>query len=197
MKKKSLIILLVITLIVIAFLTMYLIDRGRINDSKPVFFSTWGYSYAPPVNTYNESQKNTETEQNYSKTLENVTLELKIPNNWKYEELPKNEENDFYKYALKLYKNSEEEYAVLYFYHNIFGVCGTGRVSENMILNSGETANIGYYDGSKIWSDISFYSLNKNIAILNCGLDSNEANELIELVKTIKISTYLVSAYLF
>ncbi len=188
MKKKSLIILLVITLIVIAFLTMYLIDRGRMNDSKPVLFSTWGYSYAPPRDTYNENQKNAETEQNYSKTIENVTLELKIPNNWKYEELPKNEENDFYKYALKLYKNSEEEYAMLYFYYNRLGVCGTGRVSESMILNSGEIANIGYYDGSKIWSDISFYSLNKNIAILNYGLDNAEASELIEFVKTINIT---------
>ena len=194
MKKKSLIILLVISLIAIVLLAMYLIDRGRMNGNKSVLFSTWGYSYAPPIDTYNENPKNTETEQNYSKIIENITLEIKIPNDWKYEELPKNEENDFYKYALKLYKNSEEEYAMLYFYYNRLGVCGTGRVSEIMILNSGETANIGYYDGSKIWSDISFYSLNKNIAILNYGLDNAEASELIEFVKTIKISTYLVSA---
>ena len=77
--------------------------------------------------------------------------------------MQRDKENDFYKYALKLYKNNVDQYAILYFYNNPFGVCGTGRTTENMILNNGKQASIGYYDGNKNWSDISFYSIILNI----------------------------------
>ena len=123
-------------------------------------------------------------EQEYSKTIENVKLQLNIPNEWKYEEIPQNEE-DSYKYALKLYKTNQEEYAMLYVYNNIFGVCGTGRTSAKITLNNGKEAEIGYYDGSKIWSDISFGI--KNVAIINYGLQESEANEVKKFVKTVDI----------
>ena len=99
----------------------------------------------------------------------------------------KNEENDFYKYALKLYKNNEEQYAMLYFYNNKFGVCGTGRTEKDIILNNGNKATVGYYDGSKNWSDISFYETHQYIAVLNYGLVDNDAEEVIEFIKTINI----------
>ena len=60
----------------------------------------------------------------YEKNIDNISLELEIPNDWKYEELLPNTENDFYKYALKLYKTNEDTYAILYFHNQIFGVCG-------------------------------------------------------------------------
>lgn len=102
--------------------------------------------------------------------------------------MPKNEKNDFYKYALKLYKGNENQYAMLYFYNNQFGVCGTGRISENITLNNGKQASIGYYDGNKTWSDISFYNINKNIAIMNHGFIDDDADVVIQLIKTINIT---------
>ena len=191
MKKRILIVLLVIVLIVLVFVIVYLVDRKRMNDNKPVFFSTGGYSYVPSVNEYNQNLKNNEKENNYSKTIDNVKLELNIPNDWKYKEMPKNKENNFYKYALKLYKNNEEQYAMLYFYHSQFGVCGTGRTSENITLNNGKEAQIGYYDENKNWSDISFYNLNKNIAVINYNLNNDESDEVIEFIKTINIEDSL------
>ena len=121
--------------------------------------------------------------QKYFTTIDNIKIELNIPNEWKYEELQRDKENDFYKYALKLYKNNVDQYAILYFYNNPFGVCGTGRTTENMILNNGKQASIGYYDGNKNWSDISFYSINKNVAIINYGLIDDDANAVIQYVK--------------
>ena len=53
---------------------------------------------------------------------------------------------------------------MLYFYNNQFGVCGTGRTTEKLILNNSQEAIIGYYDNSKVLHDISF-SINKNIAL--------------------------------
>lgn len=126
--------------------------------------------------------------QKYFTTIDNIKIELNIPNEWKYEELQRDKENDFYKYALKLYKNNVDQYAILYFYNNPFGVCGTGRTTENMILNNGKQASIGYYDGNKNWSDISFYSINKNVAIINYGLIDDDADAVIQYVKSINIT---------
>lgn len=186
MKKKILIVLSVIALIIVILGTMYLIDRKRMKDNKPVIFSDWGYIYTPPVST-NSSNPTINVENNYSKTIDNITIELNIPNDWHYEELPRNEENDFYKFALKLYKSDSNKNAILYYYHNQFGVCGTGRTDKKMYLNNGAEAGIGYYDNSKVWSDISFYPLNTNIAFLNGGLEGNEAQEVLDFVKTIRI----------
>ena len=102
--------------------------------------------------------------------------------------MQRDKENDFYKYALKLYKNNVDQYAILYFYNNPVGVCGTGRTTENMILNNGKQASIGYYDGNKNWSDISFYSINKNVAIINYGLIDDDADAVIQYVKSINIT---------
>lgn len=61
MKKKNLIILSIIVLIALIIGTMYIIDMKRMKDNKQVIFSTWGYSYAPPVIDDN-SQENKEIE---------------------------------------------------------------------------------------------------------------------------------------
>lgn len=183
------IIIVVVVILAIIFGIMYLIDLNRMKQGEKVVFSTWGAKYAPALKI-NENEDNNSTHQNYQKysiIIDNVTLELNIPNEWKYKEVPKNEENDFYKYALKLYKNNEEQYAILYFYNDQFGVCGTGRTTEKITLNNGNEAIIGYYDGNKNWSDISFYNTNKNIAVLNHGLINADADEAIEIIKTINI----------
>lgn len=57
MKKKLLVVLLIIFLIGIILVGMYAIDRIRMRNNKPVVFSTWGYSYAPPA-TVNNLEKN-------------------------------------------------------------------------------------------------------------------------------------------
>lgn len=174
------IVILVITVLAIVVGTMYLIDLNKMKNGEEVVFSTWGAKYAPVL----KEQQN-ENYQKYSKTINNVNLELNIPNEWKYKE--ESIDNDTYEYALKLYKNSEKQYTMIYYYKNQFGVCGTGRTSKTITLNNGNEATIGYYDGNKNWSDISFFSINKNIAVINYGLIDNDAKEVIEFIKTINI----------
>ena len=149
---------------------------GGINESYPAQIGT----------TKIEIIENKETKLNYSKTIENITLEMYIPKEWQYEELSNDENNDFYKYALKLYKSQDNKNAILYVYNNSFGVCGTGRTTKNITLDNGEQATIGYYE-SEEWNDIFFSVSNPNIAIINNGLESNEAEEFFNFVKTINI----------
>ena len=188
--NKNILKIIIIIVIIVAVIAgiMYFIDKDRMEKGEEVVFSTWGEKNAPIVEiNQNEINTNYENTKKYSKTIENLKIELTIPNEWNYEEMQKNEENDFYKYALKLYKNNSEQYAVLYLYHDLFGVCGTARTEEDITLNNGKEATIGYYDGSKIWSDISFYNTNKSIAVINYNLTESESQEVIELIKTINI----------
>ena len=183
--KKIIIGILIVLIIVIGIVVAYKIIESSITNRADFNFKVENISSTPVETVDIDNQKN---EKNYYKEIDNIKLELNIPNNWNYEEIPKNEENDFYKYALKLYKNNENQYAMLYFYNDPFGVCGTGRTSKNIILNNGKEATVGYYDGNKNWADISFYNTNKNIAVMNYGLIDEDADEVIQFIKTINIT---------
>ena len=183
--KKIIIGILIVLIIVIGIVVAYKIIESSITNRADFNFKVENISSTPVETVDIDNQKN---EKNYYKEIDNIKLELNIPNEWNYEEIPRNEENDFYKYALKLYKNNENQYAMLYFYNNSFGVCGTGRTSKNIILNNGKEAVIGYYDENKNWADISFYNINKNIAVMNYELIDEDADEAIQFIKTINIT---------
>ena len=133
------VIIIAVTLLILIGI-MYLIDWNKMKKGKEVVFCTWGEKYTPVQNIDENEEKYSIK---YSKYIDDIKLELDIPNEWKYEELPQKEGNDFFKYALKLYKNNNEQYAMLYFYNNQFGVCGTGRTTEKLILNNNQEASIG------------------------------------------------------
>lgn len=181
--KKIIIRILIILIIVMGIVIAYKTIENSVASRENFNFTVENVSYSPV-----ETVDNQKDGKNYYKEIDNIKLELNIPNEWNYEEIPQNEENDFYKYALKLYKNNENQYAMLYFYNNPFGVCDTGRTSKNIILNNGKEAIIGYYDGNKNWADISFYNINKNIAVMNYGLIDENADEVIRFIKTINIT---------
>ena len=181
--KKIIIGILIILIIVIGIIVAYKVIENSVTNSADFNFTVENISSSPV-----ETVDNQKDGKNYYREIDNIKLELNIPNEWNYEEILQKEENDFYKYALKLYKNNENQYAMLYFYNNPFGVCGTGRTSKNIILNNGKEAIIGYYDENKNWTDISFYNINKNIAVMNYGLVNEDADEAIQFIKTINIT---------
>ena len=181
--KKIIIGILVILIIVIGIIFAYKVIEISVTNRADFNFTVENISSSPV-----ETVDNQKDGKKYYKEIDNIKLELNIPNSWNYEETIQNEENDFYKYALKLYKNNENQYAMLYFYNDPFGVCGTGRTSKNIILNNGKEATVGYYGENKNWADISFYDTNKNIAVMNYGLIDEDADEAIQFIKTINIT---------
>ena len=181
--KKIIIGILIILIIVIGIVVAYKVIENSVTNRADFNFTVENISSSPV-----ETVDNQKDGKKYYKEIDNIKLELNIPNSWNYEETIQNEENDFYKYALKLYKNNENQYAMLYFYNDPFGVCGTGRTSKNIILNNGKEATVGYYGENKNWADISFYDTNKNIAVMNYGLIDEDADEAIQFIKTINIT---------
>lgn len=181
--KKIIIDILIILIIVIGIIFAYKVIENSVTNRADFNFTVENISSSPV-----ETVDNQKDGKKYYKEIDNIKLELNIPNSWNYEETIQNEENDFYKYALKLYKNNENQYAMLYFYNDPFGVCGTGRTSKNIILNNGKEATVGYYGENKNWADISFYDTNKNIAVMNYGLIDEDADEAIQFIKTINIT---------
>lgn len=179
--KKTIIILAIIAVTVVG--TMYLIDSNRMKNGEEVVFGTWGKKYSAIVKT--NQDENVVKEEKYSKTIGDTTIELDIPSDWNYKEMQV-AETDNYNYALKLYKNDEEKYAMIYFYKEKFGVCGTERTSKNITLNNGNEAIVGYYAGDEVWEDI-IIGTNKNIVVINQNLQKNEADEAIEIIKTLNI----------
>ena len=165
------------------------IDFNRLGGYDEIKIGTYFMNYNDFSNEYNNEQGVIPVNQakEYTKSIEDININLEIPTNWNYEEIIPTEEDD-YKFALKLYKNSNEESAILYYYNNIFGVCGTERTSKKIKLNNGNDAIVGYsYDNDKVWLDISFYEIDKNIAVINKGLNEEESNELLEFIKTFYI----------
>ena len=179
--KKIIIILVIIAVAVVG--TMYLIDSIKMKNGEEVVFGTWGKKYSAVVKT--SPNENVIKGEKYSKTIGDTTIELDIPGGWNYKEM-KVTENDNYDYALKLYKNDEEHYVMIYFYKEKFGVCGTERTSKNITLNNGNEAVVGYYSGDETWKDI-IIGTNKNIVAINQSLTQNDANEAIEIIKTVNI----------
>lgn len=73
MKKVIKIIILIVIILLIILGVLYLIDRNRMNNNKPVIFSTWGYDYAPPEKVYpngNSNNSNVEEYYFYGKVIE-------------------------------------------------------------------------------------------------------------------------------
>ena len=179
--KKIIIVLVIIAVAAVG--TIYLIDFIKMKNGEEVVFGTWGKKYSTVVKT--SQNENIIKEVKYSKTIGDTTRELKIPNGLNYKEMQV-AEDDNYDYALKLYKNNEEQYAMIYFYKEKFGVCGTERISKNINLNNGNEVVVGYYSGDGVWRDILIDS-NKNIVVINPNLPKKEADEAIEIIKNVNI----------
>lgn len=79
-----------------------------------------------------------------------------LPAGWKYDLCPVDDEKLFMgDYGIHIYPETVTDGFVEIAYAPSFGVCGTGLKEEQMTI-AGDTANVGYYDGSKIWSFVSF-----------------------------------------
>lgn len=165
------------------------IDFHLLNGYDDIKIGTWFMNYDnfnSEFKKYDLTVDEIAKDKEYVKELDDIVIKFNIPKEWNYEEI-NNSENQNVKFELKLYKELKEHSASLYYYKDMFGVCGTGLISKKLSLNNEMEANVGYYDGSNIWTFVGFYSLNPNIVFWNYGLDEKDSNELLGIIKTITI----------
>ena len=96
MKKKIFIVVLILCLLGIVLFGMYVIDRIRMKQNKPVIFSTWGYQYVPPINLpekeleaaiLNNIVKNGDSEKHYSNAKTFASMRVYLIEEEKKDEL--------------------------------------------------------------------------------------------------------------
>lgn len=185
--KKAITVLLSIMLIMIIILgVLFVIDKNRMENNLPVVFSTWGYDYAPPVNHENITEEIPNISgEDLPVTIhlkENEDLLINLLDGWTYESL--NEEPERYEYVIAFYSPSGENKMSLCAYKDMFGVCGTGLEIKDITLDIGNTASVGYYDGSERWSFINF---GDNVVMHSESyLKPEDVKETLSMIKTMK-----------
>ncbi len=91
-------IIIIIVLFIITLITLFCIDINRMRNNEPVFFSTWGFKYAPAIDFHEEE---------IAIAIENYLLE-------KSENEPKHHENEKSFVSIKPYLTEEKNNYKLY-----------------------------------------------------------------------------------
>lgn len=99
------------------------------------------------------------------------SITLTIPDGWKYHECSAGDDALFgSSYGIQICPVGQKG-CVEIGYCDAFGVCGTG-LEEKHETVAGADANIGYYDGSKIWSYVVFRGDNEKIVAETWDVDA-------------------------
>ena len=86
------------------------------------------------------------------------TMAVPIPAGWEFEEIPYTDSSR--SFGVAFWPEGVSEGRVeLKFYLDLFGVCGTGLETTPAQLANGQTVCFGYYDGSPIWSYMTYEGL--------------------------------------
>lgn len=116
------------------------------------------------------------------------SIQLTLPEGWAYETCPPDDERLVYGvYGVHIYPKDVSEGFVEIVYNASFGVCGTGLREEKRTI-AGDTATIGYYDGSDRLSFILFGGRNKHIVAQTFETDSwwdDQQEEVMQILDTL------------
>lgn len=119
----------------------------------------------------------------FAKTVDNLLIEMDIPSFWHYEELANQDD----KLRVKIYKENDEQYVLLVLSQTMFGVCGTGLVTQDFKSDSNLEASIGYYDNKEEWDYVSFINVVPYLHFENHGFGKEDAEEFLTILKTLQI----------
>lgn len=158
MKKYSWVVLLTMTFVLTACR-----NQGITEETNTFMDNTPTSEMNPSQNT--DSQSDMETVITQEGPYGSISVIL--PDGWSYKLCPVGDETLLSAdYGIHFFPaDAKEEYIELG-YHSFWGVCGTGLTTETKTL-ANDTASIGYYDGSDIWSFISYGGSNEGIHAIN------------------------------
>ena len=124
---------------------------------------------------------------------ENLRISLKIPEGWDYETEEYNEDSG--RFGIRFFPEGCSGSVGLYYY-DFFGVCGTGLETREIALEGGRKGRMGLYDGSDIFSFITFPDQELptgSFVVLNEGAEDWLAEYEDEVISTInnRVQLYL------
>lgn len=122
------------------------------------------------------------------------SLTVMIPDGWQCDLLPVDDERLMSgNYGFHIYPEGTENGYVELAYHTWFGVCGTGLVQEEITL-AGDTASVGYYDGSADWSFVIYQGKNEKIVALASsdteGWLSEYQDQIMDILDSLQYDPY-------
>ncbi len=113
-------------------------------------------------------------------------ISVQIPESWDYEKVSSDKEDIIYEIHLYPETKNKEKYISLSKNKKAVGVCGTGLTTENIKLKNQKEATVGYYHGENSpWEFIQIDN-EEHLFSYNIGLSNEEAEEGIEIIKTIQ-----------
>ena len=152
-KNKFKVVILAILFVILAFPIMFAIDVNRMKNNEPVIFSTWGFSYVPPIDL---------KEDEIYAAIENHILE-------EHEDDHKRYENEKWFVSFEVYLLEEKEKDALYYVYS--WVLEESYYEENGTIEQGSGSSIPhkftveYVDGkfvvteAKIPRDGTYYPI--------------------------------------
>ena len=166
MKKKIIIILSIIVILALAVGEAYLIDKNRMDNNKPVIFSTWGYQYAPPE-VLGEIVKIIDRT-----VTENLTCDTAV------EKFYEDTENEYYFNCIK------SDYIIVEYENGYKENIKAALESGNATLADLKRFNIGYDTKEKETGNIE-----KNNTITIKYKSSDNINRLFEFIENTKVDS--------
>jgi hypothetical protein len=116
------------------------------------------------------------------------SIGITIPDGWSYEICGVDNENLLSaKYGIQFSPENADSGYIEVGYQPWFGVCGTGLEEEETTL-AGDQAQIGYYDGSRVWDFVCFGGVNEGIvatATQNEDWSGQELDQALAILDTV------------
>ena len=120
-----------------------------------------------------------------------ANITLTIPRDWKYEI---EQEKDSGSFCISFWPEEETEGKIKMWYHNFFGVCGTGLEEEEIVIGAYK-ARKGIYWGEKMWNFISFVDTPGSYVAINEGAHKwgeNYVEQAMQILSTIRIAEGII-----
>ena len=110
-----------------------------------------------------------------------VSIVIPLPDGWEYK-VNEHEGEPAGGQGITIFKGGDESRTAHIQFTENFAVCGTGLSTAEADFPSGEKATIGYYDGGKDWSFITFNDTAGEYVVTNTNFTGEDALEALEII---------------
>ncbi|MBQ7688952.1 MAG: hypothetical protein IJT27_07015 [Clostridia bacterium] len=114
-------------------------------------------------------------------TYKDAGFSLTLPEGWVCEEWNRFPEEASFGID---FRPADETASVSLAYSDFFGVCGTELRTEELTLNDGSNASVGYYDGKTDWDYVWFKDAPQAYSAVNHGLSGDKLQQALKILRT-------------